>query len=184
MSKKTQQLLQLLQEQYPHPDCAFIAEFMGATGASAGGAADAIAMHCWPSKGLELIGFELKTSRSDWLRELKQPWKAEPIKKFCDRWYLVTSEDYHIARTEEIPKDWGYMYQDYTGKLLTKKEAPKLSPVPVDRLFLASLMRLASKPFDEVLIEGRKYIVANPTSQPHPNDQTHRTTSKRKPRNV
>jgi hypothetical protein len=75
------ELLRLLAAQWPSPDCAFIPEFRGGTGWSRESRADAIAMHCWPSMGLELVGFELKISRGDWLRERKQPWKADPIKQ-------------------------------------------------------------------------------------------------------
>jgi len=167
MTKKTLELLELLREQYPHPDSAIIAEFQNMTGGYAR-RADAIAMHCWPSKGLELIGFEIKTSRADWLRELKQPEKAEAIKQFCDRWYLVIYE-YEIVHfgfgfeQKEVPDDWGVMIRQWEGsgyKLKIKKEAPKLDPKPIDRLFLASLMRLASNPFNDVVINGRKYTVA------------------------
>jgi len=38
--------------------------------------ADYVAMDLWPSKGLALHGHEIKVSRSDWLRELKEPEKA------------------------------------------------------------------------------------------------------------
>ena len=150
--------MQALSKEWPHPNFGFIAEFRGGTGYGRESRADAIAMDLWPSEGLELIGFEVKTSRQDWLKELKQPDKCEPIKQFCDRWYLVTSEEYHVARFEEVPDDWGFMCMDYTGKIQTKKEAPKLKPKPLDRLFLASLMRIASNPFDEVIINGRKYV--------------------------
>lgn len=160
MTSKTAKVLEKLSSQWPWPDCAFIPEFRGGTGWGRESRADAIAMHLWPSKGLELIGFEIKTSRADWLRELKQPDKCDPIKQFCDRWYLVTSEHYHVARPEEIPNDWGYMCVNYMGKIEIKKEAPKLEPKPIDRLFLASLMRRASKDFGEVVIDGRKYTVA------------------------
>ena len=157
MTIKTQKVIDILRKQYPYPDCAFLTEFRAGTGYAVESRADAIGMHLWPSKGLELIGFEIKTSRQDWLRELKQPDKCEPVKQFCDRWYLITSEDYHIARFEEIPNDWGYMCLNYTDKVETKKEAPRLKPKPIDRLFLASLMRIASNSFDEVVINGRKY---------------------------
>ena len=38
---------------------------------------DFMALDLWPSKGLELHGHEVKVSRSDWLRELREPAKAE-----------------------------------------------------------------------------------------------------------
>lgn len=163
MSKKTDKLTALLAEHYPAPTHAFIPEFRAGTGFGRESRADAIAMFLWPSGGLELIGFELKTSRTDWLRELKQPDKADPIKQFCDRWYLVVDETRIVnswGEKNEIPDDWGFMapeYSSYPYKLKVHKEAPKLNPQPIDRLFLASLMRRASTSFGELIINGKTY---------------------------
>ena len=138
------ELLTLLASEWPSPNCAFIREFRGGTGFSREQRADAIAMHLWPSQDLELIGSELKISRSDWLRELKQPDKAETIKRFCDRWYLVIPDLHIVKYADELPVGWGLMHVE-NGKLRTIIEAPKLTPEPIDRLFLASLMRRATK---------------------------------------
>lgn len=164
--KKTQKLLEALRKDYPWPRHGFIAEFRASTGWAIESRADAIAMDTWPSGGLELIGFELKTSRQDWLRELKQPEKADAIKQFCDRWYLVVDDENIVHRYDhELPDDWGFIVPNYdyytTGKVKIAKDAPKLTPKPIDRYFLASLMRLAARDFSEVIIEGRKYIAAN-----------------------
>lgn len=159
MSKRTQKLIEALRQNYLYPERGFIEEFRGGTGWSRESRADAIAMDLWPSKGLELIGFEIKTSRQDWLKELKTPDKCVPIKQFCDRWYLVI-DDMKIINyfnTEELPDDWGLMCMNYLGKVEIKKEAPKLKAEPIDRAFLAALIRRASKPVEEVIINGRKY---------------------------
>ena len=159
MSKKTQNLLNALRKNYPYPRHALITEFRGGTGWSVLNSADAIAMDTWPSGGLELIGFELKTSRQDWLKELKNPDKSNAIKQFCDKWYVVVDDYYGVLKYgEEVPEDWGVMAMDFPGKVRIKKEAPKLNPIPIDKFFLASLMRLATKEFGEVIIDGRKYI--------------------------
>lgn len=170
MSKKTLKVIEALRRMYPHPNNAIIFEFRGGTGWSRESRADAIAMDLWPSHGLELIGFEIKTSRQDWLREVKNPDKSEPIKQFCDRWYLVV-DDHSIVHQwkNELPDDWGLIVPNYdyhfTGGLKTEKEAPKLNPKPLDRVFLASLMRLAARDFQEVVIDGRKYIAEQETFQ-------------------
>ena len=162
MAKKTLNLLEKLREKYPYPTYAFISEFRGGTGWERESRADALAMNTWPSEGLELIGFELKTSRRDWLKELKNQDKCEPIKQFCDRWYVVYDEQRIVRDWEDkIPEDWGLMYLEF-DKFVIKKEAPRLNPKPIDRAFLASLMRIASNPFEEVLINGRKYTTINP----------------------
>ncbi|QNJ56375.1 hypothetical protein KNV19_gp61 [Gordonia phage Portcullis] len=70
--------------------------------------ADALAIDTWMSKGMELHGFEVKCSRSDWLTELKQPEKSEAFRRICDRWWLVTS-DPSIVKPGELPDGWGHM---------------------------------------------------------------------------
>src|SRR4051812_2140071 len=88
---KSAELLALLAVDNPPPNCAFLPEFRCGTGYSRQSRADAISMHLWPSAplSLELIGYELKVSRSDWLREGKpgkpkvkaQPKRKSPAKK-------------------------------------------------------------------------------------------------------
>jgi hypothetical protein len=141
---KTKELITLLAQRWPLPDNAFFPEFRGGTGWSCEQRADAIAMDLWPSHGLELFGFEVKTSRADWLREMKQPWKADFMKKYCDRWYLVVSDLSIVKYAYELPPDWGLMFAE-EGRLVTMIEAKKLAPEPIPRTVLASLMRRVAK---------------------------------------
>lgn len=142
--EKSQELIAALAKQWPSPDCAFIPEFRSGTGWAREQRADAIAMHLWPSRGLELIGFELKVSRGDWKRELADPSKCDHVKRFCDRWYLVAYDLKVIKYADELPEGWGLMFLE-NGEIHTMIEAPKLTPEPLDRLFAASLMRRATK---------------------------------------
>ena len=135
------QVLDILAKEYPTPDMAFIREMRASTGFGNASRADAIAMHLWPSQGLEMIGYEVKVSRSDWLRELKQPEKAY-IKKFCDRWYLIVP-DRDIVKLDELPDDWGLKVIE-DGAVKTIVEAEQLYPRPLNREFVASLMRRAT----------------------------------------
>lgn len=141
---KTQELLYILSREWPSPNCAFIPEFRSGTGFAREQRADAIAMHLWPSKGLKLIGFELKVSRSDWLHEMNSPNKSDHMKQFCDEWYLVVSDLKIVKYAQELPRDWGLMYVE-DGKIRILIESKKLLPIPIDRLILASLMRRATK---------------------------------------
>lgn len=132
-------LLKMLAVKYPSPEYGLFSQCRNATGYAACRSADAVVMSLWPSRGFQLIGFEIKVSRSDWLSELKKPQKAEPIFQYCDKWYLVTSEE-NIVQGDELPLTWGHIY--CTGKKLKyKKNAPDLKPVPIDRDFLAALFR-------------------------------------------
>jgi hypothetical protein len=103
-------------------------------------------MSLWPSAddGLELTGFELKVSRADWLREMKDPTKADPIKQFCDRWYLVIGDSKVVKYPHEIPSGWGLKLAE-GDKIITMIEAPKLEPKPLDKAFIAALMRRATR---------------------------------------
>lgn len=70
--------------------------------------ADALAIDTWQSKGMELHGFEVKCTRSDWLTELKQPEKSAPFRDVCDRWWLVIA-DAAMVKPGELPDGWGLM---------------------------------------------------------------------------
>lgn len=113
--------------------------------------ADAVAMDLWPSKGLEIHGHEIKVSRSDWLAELKQPEKSWPVRRYCDRWWLVVS-DRSIIKPGELPEGWGLMaIGERTGGATVEQyarvvvAAPKLKPEAISRDFIAPLLRAAVK---------------------------------------
>lgn len=132
-----------LERRFPAGQYALLQEVSDAAGFSRSRSADGIAMSLWPSRGLGIEGIEIKSFRGDWLRELKQPEKAENIFKYCDRWWLVTADD-TVAKLEEIPPTWGWM--SIKGKQMrTMKEAPSLNPVPIDKSFIAAMMKRATK---------------------------------------
>lgn len=100
--------------------------------------ADIVIMNLWPSRGMELVGYEVKSDRGDWLRELKDPAKAWPVMQYCDRWILLSAPA--VARLEEIPLNWGWTVFD-GEKLREKKKAPVLEPKPLNRTFVGSMLR-------------------------------------------
>lgn len=131
-----------LRKRYPGTEYGLLREVRNAAGYNANRAADGVVVGFWPSRGLNVTGLEVKIHRSDWLRELKKPEKAEDIFQYCDAWYLVTGTD-AVAKLEEIPAAWGWI-QLQGSRLITMKEAPKLEPQPISRNFLASLMKRAT----------------------------------------
>lgn len=133
----------LLRKKFPSSEYALLQEVRDKAGFYASRSADGIAMNLWPSRGLELEGIEVKSYRNDWLSEMKKPEKAENIYKFCDRWWLIAAAE-NVIKLEEVPKTWGLMVVK-KNKLVVEKEAPKLSPIPVDRQFLAALLKRATK---------------------------------------
>lgn len=111
----------------------------------AGRRCDLIAIGVWSSTGNPIIGHEVKASRSDWLRELQEPEKAEAFTKYCTRWYVVAMPG--VVKPEELTANWGLMEPTKNGKrLVIRRQAaknPKQLPVP-PRMF-ALWMRRASE---------------------------------------
>jgi hypothetical protein len=101
--------------------------------------ADFVAMDLWTSGWLDLHGHEVKVSRSDWLRELKDPDKANEFIPYMNRWWLVVS-DRAIVREGELPSEWGLMAMS-VGGLKVIKRAPRRESKPFTPSRLAGLLR-------------------------------------------
>src|SRR5215471_10520039 len=69
---------------------------------------DMLVMDTWPSGPVRLIGHEVKNTRSDWTRELKDPTKAAAFTAHVAEWWVVTSSA-TIVRDGELPEGWGLM---------------------------------------------------------------------------
>lgn len=131
---------QLIKEKFPEPTYAFLSQVRNGTGFSKlPRTADAIAMCLYPSRGLHLHGFEIKVYRNDWLNELKNPDKAEEISQFCDFWWIVACPE--VVNVIEVPVNWGLMSAGKSLKVI--KEAKLLTVKPIDKLFLAAILRRA-----------------------------------------
>lgn len=117
-----------LHKRYAPPEWAFAVEVYRSTGSHANERrADAVAMELYPSRGLHLEGFEVKASRSDWLRELKNPAKVEQgVFRFCLYWWVVTVTG--VVQPGELPSTWGLMVYKGDGRLHADVTAPKLTP--------------------------------------------------------
>lgn len=129
---------------FPAPAYAVLPGVANATGGKRSRVADAVIMSLWPSRGLTFEAVEIKVSRGDWLRELKNPAKQEPIIKYCDRFWLAVG-DASIVKPGELPQTWGLLVPGRAGKMKIHTKAPTLEPVPMTRGFLASIMRRANE---------------------------------------
>lgn len=139
------QILQVLKRKYPSDAYAVIPQVRNATGfGTRTRTADAIAVSLWPSRGIGIEGFEFKDSRTDWLKELADPAKAEEISRYCERWWIVTSSP-GIVHDGELPKTWGLM-EIVDGAIKVKVKAPvDKEPQKPGWPFIASLLRSASQ---------------------------------------
>lgn len=133
------QLDVMLRQIYQAPRYGYLSEVREGTGYSKSGSCDGLAMNLWPSDGLDLIGFEIKVSRSDWIREIQNPMKSEAFSKFCSWWYIVATPG--VVKIEELPALWGLM-EPVGDKLKYRRPATKRPDiVSPDRLLLAAIMR-------------------------------------------
>lgn len=140
----TAELKNLVAKRFSAPEYGLLWEVGNSTGFGCNRHCDGLAMSLWPSRGLHLIGLDLKVSRGDWIKELKNPAKAEAIYKFCDRWYLVAGDD-SIVRDGELPASWGLLKPGKAGTLLDVVGATILKPKPPPRSFLAAIFRRATE---------------------------------------
>lgn len=147
--KERATLHDLIARRHPSPEWATVFECANRTGANER-YADALALNLWSSRGHVLIGFEVKVSRNDWRRELKNPKKSDAIQSFCDRWYIVTEPG--IVLPGELPETWGLLERATNGRGLTiAKEAPKLPAEPFTRGFVAAFCRRAAEGVDKLV---------------------------------
>jgi hypothetical protein len=139
-------IIEILRKRYAPEEWCFLSGVRKAVGFSHGGVtrtADAVAMGMYPSRGLSLVGFEIKVSRSDWLRELKDPAKAEAIFRFMNHWFIVAPAG--MVKKDELPGPWGLISVNEQGEARVSVQAPKLAPDPIPRTFWASLFREAMR---------------------------------------
>jgi hypothetical protein len=144
------ELRERLRARYAPPAWALFEEVSNGTGGYHRRSADALAMSLWPSRGLEILGFEIKASRADWMRERDDPAKAEEIASRCDRWWLVVG-DVELVHDGELPPSWGLLVPDGKGSLRTKVEAVKLEAKELTRPFVAAILRRAHESLREMI---------------------------------
>lgn len=135
----TKDLTALLMQRYSGLEYAFLTQVRNGTGNNYSRTADGIAMSLFNSRGLFLHGFEIKVSRSDWLKELHKPDKAEEIGKYCHYWWIV-APDIKTVKPEELPDTWGLLVEN-NGKLVIAKKSTFMKPVPITYAFLAGILR-------------------------------------------
>ncbi len=87
---------------------------------------DGIAISMWPSMGEIVHGFEIKTSRSDFLSEIKDPAKSGQLMRWCNHFWLVCPPD--VAQDDEVPFMWGILHVHKSG-MRQRRRAPELTPV-------------------------------------------------------
>lgn len=100
---------------------AFMRQVRNDAGFDASRTFDAVAVHLWPSRGFVVEVIEVKVSRADWLRELKNPAKAEAAHAVGDRFIVAAPAG--IVHPDELPPGWGLL--EVTAKRVRMTVPPK-----------------------------------------------------------
>jgi len=100
--------------------------------------ADLVRIGTWQSRGTGVDVHEIKVSRSDWLRELDDPAKAEAWWPYCNRFWITAPPG--IVAPAELPPDWGLMELPLSGRRFkvkvpaARKEARLTVPLVIELL--------------------------------------------------
>jgi hypothetical protein len=145
------ELVRLLRQRHVRPgnggagEYAFLEQVRDAASFGATRTLDVVTLSLWPSRGMELHGYEVKVTRADWIRELRDPAKADIFFRRLDRFSLVVGDE-HIVEPGELPPLWGLLAVR-KGRLVTVVKAPNLGRSEeeqrVSRSWLVCLLRAA-----------------------------------------
>lgn len=134
---------------HPLPNWAVFAELRAGTGFKGSGRNnaqrfDVAAFHCWPSKRGQRVVYEMKRTRSDFLRELDSPEKRAQAEDFFHETWFVTSRG--VCEKDEVPDGWGLLVATKKGDALRQvKRARPREPSPVPYEMILSVLRRASE---------------------------------------
>lgn len=136
-------LAALIQKRHAGDGWFVFSELRNQPGFGASRSADHAALGLWASTKYEFHLYEVKISRSDVIREMKDPTKANAVGKYAHHWWLVISDE-KIIKDVLIPEAWGILVPTVRGgsRMLTEyRKAPKLKPKPFDPLFCVAMLR-------------------------------------------
>lgn len=88
---------------------------------------DVVAFNLWGARGYRIVGFEVKVSRGDWLRELAAFEKSAEWHAVVDAFYVVTPGG--LVKPDELPAGWGLL-ELRGSRMFTKVQAAARAPRP------------------------------------------------------
>ena len=112
-------------------------------GSEDGRSIDLWVMGCWQSCwGPRAI--EVKVSRTDFRRELREPAKRAAALRLSERFYFATPSG--LVKASELPSEAVFIEVRPDGKAVISVPAPRRECPPPDWRFVASLARKAQRP--------------------------------------
>lgn len=156
-------LVKLIRERYPldrggYHRRVILEQVPDGTGVYQGHWIDVAIFDMWPSKGLLREAFEIKVSRSDFIRELQHPSKHKWLLECFHHFWFVAPQD--VIQLEELPANVGWMCPR-GHKLVVKRHAVENPNPKLDDTLLAAFMRAAAKEISRVTKVTSKEILEN-----------------------
>jgi hypothetical protein len=146
-------ILEALRRRYRAPAWAFFPELRTGTGYDYGRfrgdvraeksvekRLDAWAFHLWPSGGYQPTGFEIKATRSDFLRELARPDKTARYMRLCQFFYYATPTG--LVQPHEVPEKAGLIWVNERRCRVMKRAPNRGMPEPEWDFFAAVCRRV------------------------------------------
>jgi hypothetical protein len=104
---------------------------------------DAIAIMGWECRGHEVLGFEIKVSRGDWLKELADTSKSAPLVSLCSRWWICAPPN--VVQVSELPEAWGLLVF-HEKRVVAAKQAKRLDKAAWDQdQWRCMMLRMAQR---------------------------------------
>jgi len=114
---------------------------------------DGMSVGLWQSLKGEVLGFECKSSREDFLKEMSDPTKSDAFYPHCNRFWLVIGNS-KVASPDEIPMGWGLLVP--RGEtLVEKKRAPRKKTEGLTNGIMLSLLAASSESCEARLSDAR-----------------------------
>lgn len=137
----THDVIQALYAYYRPKGYMCLDELKPGTGAIGGylGGIDFWAMHPWPSERFTRISIEIKVSRSDFLRECRQPEKQDRALRNSNLLYFAAPVG--IIPVWDLRSDAGLFEVQPNGTLYEARKAPWRDAEPPSLSFMAAVMR-------------------------------------------
>jgi hypothetical protein len=108
---------------------------------------DVFVMALWRSKGFKKIAYEIKTSKSDFNREISDEHKRRPALWISNQFFFITPEG--LVDKKKIPPECGLYEVKPDKSVFLSVPAPMRDVVPPTWAITAAMMRASFK-------EGRK----------------------------
>lgn len=111
---------------------------------------DAWAMSAWKSDKYKSIAYEIKVSRTDFLREIAEPEKRATAMRFSNQFYFVAPDG--IIKPSEVPEGCGLLLiRD--GKVSISVGAPSREIAEPTWAFYAALVRSLGRKQEDALFD-------------------------------